>query len=72
MAAQSPFTTKHVTNKARNIMTTRLGDITVGSAYFWFIILGLLANMFTLLITYVLKKAGVADIAASVVTLPKF
>lgn len=70
--ASDSFTAKHVTNKARNIMTTRLGDITVGSAYFWFIILGLLANMFTLLITWGLKKAGFADLVSSIVTLPKF
>lgn len=68
----APYTAKQVSNKAHNLMATRLGDITVGRAYFWFIILGLIANLFTLLLTWALKKAGIADLVSSIVTLPTF
>ena len=50
-------TGKFVTSKARNVLSTRLGDITVGTAYFWFILLGLLANFFTMIITWALASA---------------
>lgn len=50
-------TGKFVTSKARNVLYTRLGDITVGTAYFWFILLGLLANFFTMIITWALATS---------------
>lgn len=55
-------TGKFVTSKARNVLSTRLGDITVGSAYFWFILLGLLANFFTMIITWALASARGIDL----------
>jgi hypothetical protein len=58
------FSSKMITNKACSILSTRVGDITVGSAYFWMIIIGLLANLFTVMITYAIQKAGGGDLSA--------
>lgn len=56
MALSISSTGKFVTSKARNVLYTRLGDIPVGTAYFWFILLGLLANFFTMIITWAMAS----------------
>jgi hypothetical protein len=56
MALSISSTGKYVTSKARNVLYTRLGDIPVGTAYFWFILLGLLANFFTMILTWAMAS----------------
>ncbi|KAJ1617817.1 hypothetical protein T492DRAFT_849800, partial [Pavlovales sp. CCMP2436] len=39
---------------------TRLGDITVGSAYFWLLLIAILANVFTYIIGWSIAEAKIA------------
>jgi len=50
-------TSGYVTKKARNVLSVKLGDITVGAAYFYLILISMLANLFTFLIGWAVAKA---------------